>query len=70
MRLCPLCRTHSATVPGRNVIGRPSIRICPSCHTAIFVNDSNRILDSYYRKFPAPRHIHLSSPNPDLSQVD
>ena len=42
-KLCEICLKNLATVPDRNVGGRPINRICRVCHCERIKNDFDRI---------------------------
>lgn len=49
MKLCIMCNKNKATIPDRNVQGRPIKKICNSCHAQRLSNDIKGIIQHVKR---------------------
>jgi len=44
MKLCIICKQRKATVPDRERMGRPILRVCSECHRERLRDDLSKIL--------------------------
>jgi len=56
---CVVCRDHEAELPDRNSMGRPTKRVCRSCHRARLRGDMAYILEVEKKRREAERDDDL-----------
>ena len=49
-KLCTHCGNYPATLPDRNIQGRPIKRICENCYRVNLSNDFISVLKSHFRR--------------------